>query len=93
MPLYLIAYDVTLDKRRAKVAALLEDYGTRVQFSVFEADLPERALGKVLSRARDLIDPTTDSLRAYSLCMRCRGSVIVVGKGPAAGEFEPVVVV
>ena len=33
---YLISYDISNDKRRLKVMKALEDYGTRVQYSVFE---------------------------------------------------------
>lgn len=32
---YLICYDIVLDKRRNKVAQMLEGYGLRVQKSVF----------------------------------------------------------
>jgi CRISPR-associated protein Cas2 len=91
--LYLVSYDVAADKRRTRVAQALEDHGVRVQFSVFEVETGERGLDKLLGRLTDLIDPTTDSIRAYPLCLRCRGSVTVVGKGPAAGEREDVVVV
>ena len=93
MPLYLISYDVALDKRRTRVAATLEDYGVRVQYSVFEVDTVERELDRLVDRLRDQIDPTTDSIRAYPLCQRCRGAAVVVGKGPAAGARDDTVVV
>lgn len=35
---YLIAYDIGDDKRRARVARILQGYGDRVQFSVFVVD-------------------------------------------------------
>ena len=93
MALHLIRYDVASDKRRTRVAARLEDHGVRVQFSVFEVEIAEPALSKLLGKLRDMIDGSTDSIRGYPLCQRCRGSVVVVGKGPAAGEREEVVVV
>ena len=34
----LVAYDIPDDKRRSRVAHLLESYGDRVQFSVFVVD-------------------------------------------------------
>ena len=40
--LYLIAYDISDDARRTKLAELLEGFGQRVQRSVFECDLNER---------------------------------------------------
>ena len=36
---YIIAYDVTEDSSRTKLADLLLDHGVRIQKSVFEADL------------------------------------------------------
>ena len=33
---YTVAYDITDDKRRNKVAKILKDFGKRVQYSVFE---------------------------------------------------------
>ena len=33
---YLVTYDITDDQRRTKVAKILEDFGDRVQYSVFE---------------------------------------------------------
>ena len=35
MRLFLISYDLSDDKRRTKIAAILSDYGQRLQFSVF----------------------------------------------------------
>jgi CRISPR-associated protein Cas2 len=39
MFLYVISYDIPDDKRRKKIADLLEGYGQRVQYSVFECQL------------------------------------------------------
>ena len=51
--LYLIAYDISVDARRTKLAELLEGFGQRVQRSVFECDLNEdeyRALERKMKR-------------------------------------------
>lgn len=42
--LYTISYDIPDDKRRLKIAKILLDYGPRVQYSVFEAQLDTAAL-------------------------------------------------
>ena len=34
-----VSYDVSDDRRRRKVAKIMEGYGYRVQYSVFECDL------------------------------------------------------
>lgn len=43
--LYLISYDIAVDKRRTKIAKLLEGFGQRVQYSVFECDLTTKQYG------------------------------------------------
>jgi CRISPR-associated protein Cas2 len=44
---FCITYDIADDKRRSKVAKLLEGEGDRVQFSVFLCDLDKRELIKL----------------------------------------------
>ena len=44
---YVIAYDVTNDKRRRKVSELLEEWGVRVNFSVFECEIKRNALAQL----------------------------------------------
>ncbi len=39
--LYLISYDIPIDKRRLAIARMLEGSGQRVQRSVFECDLSD----------------------------------------------------
>ena len=34
---YTVAYDITDDKRRNRVAKILKDFGTRIQYSVLNA--------------------------------------------------------
>lgn len=66
-----LAYDCSDDKRRLKVAKILLDYGYRVQYSVFEADLDAELLTELLGRLRRVINPQEDSLRIYHICQRC----------------------
>ncbi|NET61636.1 MAG: CRISPR-associated endonuclease Cas2 [Symploca sp. SIO2E6] len=50
MLLYVVAYDIPDDKRCKKVSDLLEGYGKRVQYSVFECVLSQakyEELGKL----------------------------------------------
>lgn len=81
--LYVIVYDIPIDKRRAKLAKLLEGHGQRVQRSVFECDLEDRQLGRLQRRLGRLLRPAEgDSLRIYRLCGQCREAVMIVGAGP-----------
>ncbi|RMH10441.1 MAG: CRISPR-associated endonuclease Cas2 [Planctomycetota bacterium] len=68
----LITYDVnTTDKagkrRLRQVAKACEDWGQRVQNSVFECKLDLAEYAKLKARLTGLIDPETDSLRFYML--------------------------
>jgi len=68
----LVTYDVsTVDKagarRLRRVAQACEDYGQRVQKSVFECQLDQRGWVLLKSRLLREIDDTADSLRFYFL--------------------------
>lgn len=82
--LYVISYDISIDKRRNKLAKLLEGAGQRVQYSVFECDLTTTQYRKIETRINKLIRPTEgDSVRIYTVCHDCRQQTRLIGKGPA----------
>ena len=45
---YLVAYDISDDKRLREVAKLMEAYGKRVQRSVFECSLSKQRLADLV---------------------------------------------
>jgi CRISPR-associated protein Cas2 len=68
----LICYDVDTttaggQKRLRKVAKMCEDYGQRVQNSVFECLLDAAMLKQLKHRLTELVDTDKDSLRFYYL--------------------------
>ncbi len=77
----IISYDVVEDKRRTKVAKLLEGYGKRVQYSVFECDLSQQELLTVGRELRGLIDLNTDSVRCYRLDEAAVRRIAIYGIG------------
>lgn len=77
---YVISYDIPDDRRRLKVAHLLEGYGERVQKSVFEAHLDERGYADLRRRLGRLIRAEEDNVRFYRLCRDCRGTVEAIGR-------------
>jgi len=82
--LRLIAYDIsTLDnagqKRLRLAAKLCEDFGVRIEKSVFECDLSESAFAEFWERLSALIDPDTDSLVAYRICRTCVKDILTAG--------------
>jgi len=81
---FLFVYDISKDRRRRKVAKLMEAHGARVQKSVFECDINKRQLISLVKRSVKVIDSKTDSLRVYKLCSKCRQSVTSHGVASAA---------
>lgn len=79
-----IAFDISEDRHRYRVARTLREYATRVQKSVFEAaDLPRATFLRMRSRLEREVDPGTDSLRYYVLCAACVQRIEHHGAGPA----------
>lgn len=76
-----VTYDIVDDKRRTRIAKTMEDYGTRVQYSVFECILEEAHLAEMMATLKDHINPEEDSVRLYILCKGCITSVKMLGKG------------
>jgi CRISPR-associated protein Cas2 len=59
---HVIAYDISEDSRRARVAAVLQAYGDRVQRSVFVCLLEAGVLQEIRDRVSAIINPGTDSV-------------------------------
>jgi CRISPR-associated protein Cas2 len=59
---YLIAYDITHDGRRVKIANLLSAHGDRVQYSVFIVDCRPARLIRIRAQLGTLINPREDSI-------------------------------
>lgn len=78
---YLICYDIPDDRRRGKVARVLEDMGDRVQYSVFEAQLDADQYAAMMVRLQGIVERHEDSIRLYPLCARCSDSLEILGTG------------
>ena len=68
---YIISYDIPDDGRRNKLAKALKGFGTRVQYSVFEAHLNKTEFKELKREVGNIIDSSEDSVRCYSLCNTC----------------------
>ena len=76
-----VSYDIVDDRRRNRVCKTLKDFGTRVQYSVFECELDAAALRRLGDRLERLIERKEDSVRFYFLCRVCRPKIRVMGLG------------
>ena len=84
----LITYDVNTttaagQKRLRKVAKACQNYGQRVQNSVFECIIDPARLKQLQANLEKLIDKEKDSLRYYYLGDEWRGRVVHVGAKPS----------
>ena len=76
--LHLIAYDVTNDKRLRRVARLCEDYGVRIEKSVFECNLDGKAFHELWSKlARVVTD--ADSVVDYPIGLLDQKKILTLG--------------
>lgn len=67
MLLYVVVYDIPCDKRRKKVSDLLEGYGRRVQYSVFECVLSAIKFDELRCRLKKQVKLPEDNVRFYPL--------------------------
>lgn len=95
--LVLVTYDVSTEtpagKRRLRqVAKACEDFGQRVQNSVFECLVDPARWETLRATLEGMIDPATDSLRYYFLGSNWKRRVEHVGAKPAYDPQGPLIV-
>ncbi|MFT3861382.1 CRISPR-associated endonuclease Cas2 [Micropruina sp.] len=74
------AYDVSSDSRRARLAALMQTCGDRIQLSVFVLTIDEDELDVLRDRALAIMDPKEDSLYLLRQCSTCWEGARCVGQ-------------
>lgn len=94
--LVLITYDVNTEtlagqKRLRQVAKHCENYGQRVQNSVFECLINGAQLRVLKNRLLSVIDPEYDSLRFYYLGNNWHERVEHIGAKPAIDLEGPII--
>ncbi len=65
--LYLVAYDIADPKRLRRVAKICEDYGVRVERSVFECDLPNTDMAALWTKIGQTVDLREDCAVCYRI--------------------------
>ncbi|WP_153732968.1 CRISPR-associated endonuclease Cas2 [Sporosarcina obsidiansis] len=94
--LVLVTYDVQTytssgKKRLRKIAKKCEEYGVRVQNSVFECIVDSTQLRQLEIQLEEIIDPKVDSLRYYRLGNNHNTKVRHVGAKPAIKVEDPLI--
>ena len=78
---YLICFDVHEARRLRKVAEQMENFGHRVQRSVFECHLQTEQLQELQRRLEAVLEPLEDQVRYYRLCGKDKQAIVIDGPG------------
>ena len=71
-------YDVVSDRRRVKLHNSLLNYGTPVQYSVFECLLDARQIDELTKEITRKMNKRLDTIRIYPICLECAKKVKVL---------------
>ena len=86
--LYIVCFDVADKHRLRAVSKTLENFGTRVQYSLFECYLDSAERKDLEDKILALIDPEADHVRYYQLCPKDQKNIIIDGKGRLSPEDD-----
>ena len=86
--LVIVSYDISDDRTRDRLAKKLLDFGPRVQFSVFEADVKQKELSKLEKLLAKTKLEEGDSIRLYKLCSDCVKNIKIWGEGEVTKDKD-----
>ncbi len=85
--MYVISYDIEKNKVRNKIAKELENYGRRVQYSVFECDISDAKCRELYRKLTKLMkEEETGNIRFYNICKNCEKKIATIGIAPKKQE-------
>ena len=87
-----VVYDLSNDRRRTKLHKLLKNFGSPVQYSVFECLLTNEEICEMKRRVKKIIRPKADHVGYYRLCKACKGKTEVIGRVEVLNEKDVIVV-
>jgi CRISPR-associated protein Cas2 len=76
-----ISYDISDNRRRTKIMKTLEDFGTHVQFSVFECRLKPNEFARLKKLLKPLVREPQDTIRVYFIGADDVGRIQIIGAG------------
>jgi CRISPR-associated protein Cas2 len=84
----LVSYDIEDDRKRTRLAHKLKDFGRRVQYSVFEADVNESEVRRLRKLLENVQLGQHDSIRLYRLCGECLKQIKIWGAGEVTQDRD-----
>ena len=67
--MYIVSYDITSNKLRRKIAKELENYGVRVQYSVFECNLDSSRFNEMYRKLVQLMKGVEEGNIRFTICV------------------------
>ena len=77
----IVAYDISDPRRLVRVAAVVKDYGVRVQKSIFEVSVDKKLFRKMKTRVEREIEVSKDGVKYFPVCEKCAGNLEIIGQG------------
>ena len=73
-----VSYDISHDRRRTRLHRELKNFGTPVQYSVFECVIEHQDFSRLQAAVKRVIRQD-DRVRYYRLCEQCEQHVVAIG--------------
>ena len=85
--LYVIAYDISNNKKRKKISDLLDMYGERINLSVYECMMTATQKENIIEQFNEIIDKN-DIVKIYFICSTCYAKSIHLGNKEPPKEIN-----
>jgi CRISPR-associated protein Cas2 len=90
--MFVVAYDISDDRRRTRLFKTLKRFGTAVQESIFECHLTADQFAKMRQTVESVIDPQLDQVRYYNLCQQCSERIQATSASRITSDPDAVIV-
>lgn len=71
----IVAYDVADTRRRNKLVKIIEKYGIRINYSVFECMFTAAQFQKIQEKTHALMNEKEDRIVYYPICLDCYAKI------------------
>ena len=76
---YFFSYDIVDNKRRLQISKALDQFGIRVQKSIFHCDISPLKAEELKSALLDILIDIEDSLLFFPICNSCLEKIVFIG--------------
>jgi CRISPR-associated protein Cas2 len=87
-----VVYDISNNKRRTRLFNALKDFGTQVQYSIFECLLNKKEFKDMQEVVCKITKRRKDKVRIYTLCGSCQDAIKDIGTGQEVKMGDVIVV-